>query len=106
MARGLRVRVRVRVLARSAGVCAATCTMALAIAATPALAHGHGPARFYVGAARIDVTPTPAQLAEGFYNGGYGIGPVHAATSVVRDIYFRVIAIRDRNGHQAGIGAL
>jgi hypothetical protein len=81
-------------------------TAASALAAAPAMAHGHRPARFYVGAAKIDVTPTPAQLAEGFYNGGYGIGPQHQATSVSRDIYFRVIAIRDRDGNQVVIGAI
>ena len=68
-----------------------------------ALAASGSPARFYVGAAKQDVTP--ANLA-GFYLGGYGIGPVHKATSVLRHIYFRVIAIRDRAGHQAVIGAL
>jgi hypothetical protein len=63
---------------------------------------GHG-AVFYVGAAKADVTPT---TLTGFYLGGYGIGPVHLAKSVLRDIYFRVIAIRDKDGHQMVIGAL
>jgi hypothetical protein len=58
---------------------------------------------FYVGAAKEDVTPTDLK---GFYLGGYGIGPVHQAQSVLRHIYFRVIAVRDRNGNQAVIGAL
>jgi hypothetical protein len=60
-------------------------------------------ALFYVGAAKEDVTPS--SLAN-FYLGGYGIGPVHEATSVLRHIYFRVIAFRDRHGNQAVIGAL
>ena len=60
-------------------------------------------ALFYVGAAKEDVTP--ADLSN-FYLGGYGIGPVHEATSVLRHIFFRVIAIRDRSGNQVVIGAL
>jgi hypothetical protein len=65
--------------------------------------HVHPGATFFVGAAKANVTP--ATLA-GFYLGGYGIGPVHQAKSILRDIYFRVVAIRDRDGHQAVIGAL
>jgi hypothetical protein len=84
---------------------------ALAGSAAPALARGAAPARspaiFDVGAAKANVTPSAATLATGqFYNGGYGIGPVHPAHYVVRPIYFRVIAIRDRNGNQAVIGAI
>ena len=60
-------------------------------------------AQFYVGAAKADVTPS--SLAN-FYLGGYGIGPVHPAHSVLRHIYFRVIAIRDKTGQQVVIGAL
>jgi hypothetical protein len=60
-------------------------------------------ATFFVGAAKADVTP---QTLTGFYLGGYGIGPVHQAKSVLRDIYFRAIAIRDKSGHQVVIGAL
>ena len=58
---------------------------------------------YEVGAAKIDVTP--ASLTD-FYLGGYGIGPVHKATAVLRHIYFRVIAIRDRSGSQVVIGAI
>jgi hypothetical protein len=82
------------------------CAMA---AAPPAQARavqaraGHPGALFYVGAAKEDVTPTDLK---GFYLGGYGIGPVHEATSVLRHIYFRVIAIRDRHGNQVVIGSL
>ena len=71
--------------------------------AAPALARPRPPAKFYVGAARADVTPSSLQ---NFYLGGYGIGPVHEATGVLRHIFFRVIAIRDRSGNQAVIGAL
>jgi hypothetical protein len=79
-------------------VCLALC------AAAPASAKAtHGGAVFHVGAAKEDVTPT--SLAN-FYLGGYGIGPVHEATSVLRHIYFRVIAIRDAHGNQVVIGAL
>ena len=62
-----------------------------------------GAATFYVGAAKADVTPP---TCTNFYLGGYGIGPVHEATGVLRHIYFRVIAIRDRDGNQAVIGAI
>jgi hypothetical protein len=74
------------------------------LAATPALADA--PATFCVGAAKEDVTPSPQQLQEGFYNGGYGIGPQHQAKSVIRDIYFRVIAVGrpDASGSCAGGG--
>ena len=60
-------------------------------------------ATYEVGAAREDITPT--SLLD-FYLGGYGIGPVHEATAVLRPIYTRVIAIRDRHGNQAIIGAI
>jgi hypothetical protein len=60
-------------------------------------------ATFDVGAAKADVTPT---TLAGFYLGGYGIGPVHRATAVLRHIYFRVIAIRGAGGGQVVIGAL
>src|SRR5664279_690433 len=60
-------------------------------------------ARFAVGAARADITPS--SLA-GIYLGGYGIGPVHPAQGVLRHIYVRVIAIRDRAGRQIVIGAI
>ncbi len=88
---------RVRVVVALAGVICG-------IAATPALASA--PARFCVGAAREDVTPTQQQLQEGFYNGGYGIGPTHQAKSVIRHIYFRVIAIGNCRGQQDVIGAI
>lgn len=74
----------------------------LAPAASQARASRPG-AVFHVGAAKEDVTPTDLTS---FYLGGYGIGPVHKATSVLRHIYFRVIAVRDRNGNQVVIGAL
>jgi hypothetical protein len=95
---------------RAALVCVAGC-MALVGGAAPALARGQTPAprpaTFYVGAAKADVTPSAATLASGqFYNGGYGIGPVHPAKYVVRPIYFRVIAIGDGHGHQAVVGAI
>jgi hypothetical protein len=93
-------------VARAALVCAAVCA-AFAGSAAQALArpaaHAPKPATFYVGAAKADVTPSDLT---NFYLGGYGIGPVHEAKSVLRHIYFRVIAIRDRHGHQAVIGAL
>jgi hypothetical protein len=90
---------------------AAVTAVAVAGSATPALAakhakraHSHArPATFYVGAAKADVTPTSLQ---NFYLGGYGIGPVHKATGILRHIYFRVIAIRGRSGQQAVIGTL
>jgi len=71
----------------------------------PALARARAPkpATFEVGAAKADVTPSSFAR---FYLGGYGIGPVHQATGVLRHIYFRVIAIRDSRGHQVVIGAL
>ncbi|HET9720489.1 MAG TPA: hypothetical protein VFP55_10455 [Solirubrobacteraceae bacterium] len=73
----------------------------LVLTGAPALARG--PARFEVGAYRADVTPS--SLTD-FYLGGYGIGPMHPATGVLRPIYFRVIAIRGRDGQQVVIGAL
>src|SRR5437588_6347386 len=82
--------------------CLALCAAVAAPAASSAKA-SHRPGVFYVGAAKEDVTPSDLT---NFYLGGYGIGPVHEAKSVLRDIYFRVIAIRDRHGHQAVIGAL
>jgi hypothetical protein len=86
--------------------CAACCA-ALTGSAGAALARGHhkapSPATFEVGAAKADVTPS--SLAN-FYLGGYGIGPVHEATGVLRHIYFRVIAIRDKHGNQAVIGTI
>jgi hypothetical protein len=91
-----------RRLARAVLVCAAVCAVVVG-GAGPAGARAPKPATFYVGAARADVTPTNLG---GFYLGGYGIGPVHQAKSVLRHIYFRVIAIRDRHGNQAVIGAL
>ncbi|HZU60423.1 MAG TPA: hypothetical protein VE983_05625, partial [Solirubrobacteraceae bacterium] len=78
-------------------------SLALASQQAAARSHRQDAAVYYVGAAREDVTPS--SLAD-FYLGGYGIGPVHEATSVLRHIYFRVIAIRDSRGHQAVIGAL
>ena len=81
-------------------------TLLCAVAAVPA-AQARAAQRpgglFYVGAAKEDVTPTDLT---GFYLGGYGIGPVHKAQSVLRHIYFRVIAVRDRTGNQVVIGTL
>ena len=52
------------------------------------------PARYCVGAAKVDITPTAAMIASGtFYLGGYGIGPVHPAHGVLRPLYARSIAI-------------
>ncbi|MHB8439057.1 MAG: hypothetical protein ACYDD4_07830 [Acidimicrobiales bacterium] len=49
---------------------------------------------YCVGAAKADITPTAAMISAGnFYLGGYGIGPVHPAGSVLRPIYSRAIAI-------------
>ncbi|HUY63687.1 MAG TPA: hypothetical protein VMV14_04140 [Acidimicrobiales bacterium] len=51
------------------------------------------PSTYCVGAAKADITPTADMIATGhFYLGGYGIGPVHPAGSVLRDIYSRAIA--------------
>src|SRR5437588_12553490 len=82
--------------------CLALCA-AVAAPAASAAKPSHRGGVFYVGAAKEDVTPSNLT---NFYLGGYGIGPVHEAKSVLRDIYFRVIAIRDRHGHQAVIGSL
>ena len=62
-----------------------------------------GAARFYVAAAKADITPTDLT---GVYLGGYGIGPVHPAQGVLRHIYARVLAVRDRDGNQVVIGAI
>lgn len=78
------------------------CLMVAALGPASAMARDR-PARFEVGAYRANVTPSNLT---GFYLGGYGIGPVHEAKSVLRPIYFRVIAIRGRGGQQAVIGAL
>lgn len=52
------------------------------------------PALYCVGAAKVDITPTPTMIASGsLYLGGYGIGPVHPAHGVLRQIYSRSIAI-------------
>src|SRR5437588_1522672 len=84
----------------------------ICLAASPAAARTRGPqsgslpagaGRYEVGAARADITP--ASLTN-FYLGGYGIGPMHQATGVLRHIYARAIAIRDRAGHQAVIAAI
>ncbi|MHB8340437.1 MAG: hypothetical protein ACYDB7_04600 [Mycobacteriales bacterium] len=58
-------------------------------------AHGrHGASTapvFYVGAAQRSITPT--SLA-GMYLGGYGIGPMHPASGILRPIYVHAMAIR------------
>jgi hypothetical protein len=84
-------------------ICLALCVGLGAPAAAAAKASSQRPGLFYVGAAKEDVTPTDLT---NFYLGGYGIGPVHEATSILRHIYFRAIAIRDRQGNQVVIGAL
>ena len=86
----------------------ASLLIAILLVATPAAAAAHRAtsrpgATLFVGAAKADVTPSSL---EGFYLGGYGLGPVHLAKSVLRHIYFRVIAVRDRAGNQVVIGAL
>ena len=86
---------------RRTGVGVATAILALGIAAGPAGARS--PAKFCVGAAKEDVTPSDLT---NFFNGGYGIGPQHPAQSVIRRIYFRVIAVGDCRGHQDVIGAI
>ncbi|MHB2024937.1 MAG: PKD domain-containing protein, partial [Mycobacteriales bacterium] len=60
-------------------------------------------ASYWVGAAKESITPSDLT---NFYLGGYGIGPVHPATGVLRPIYARAIAIRDRAGHQVVIAAI
>lgn len=60
-------------------------------------------ARFAVGAAKADITP---KSLTGVYLGGYGIGPVHPATAVLRHIFARVIAVRDHAGRQVVIGSV
>jgi Neutral/alkaline non-lysosomal ceramidase, N-terminal len=78
-----------------------SCVLGLALAA-PAVASAR-PARYEVGAAKADITPTDLN---GVYLGGYGIGPVHPAGGVLRHIYARAIAIRDGSGRQVVIAAL
>src|SRR5207302_8327356 len=85
---------------------AGAATLALpsgALAASHAGRRRGEPARYWVGAAKADITPS--SLAN-FYLGGYGIGPSHLATGVLRHIYVRAIAIRDRHGSQAVVAAL
>jgi hypothetical protein len=65
-------------------------------AARPAIAapSGRVPAKppvFEVGAAQESITPTSLV---GLYLGGYGIGPMHPAKSVLRPIYAHAMAIR------------
>jgi hypothetical protein len=91
-----------RRVVRRALLCAAV-SAALAGSAAPAAATGPRPATFLVGAAKADVTPSDLTS---FFLGGYGIGPVHEAKSVLRHVYFRAIAIGDRHGHQVVIGTL
>jgi hypothetical protein len=78
----------------------ALCTL-LAGATLPLGATGHAlaggspaqPATFYVGASAADITPTDLS---GIYLGGYGVGPMHPATGVLRHTYARAIAIGDQ----------
>jgi hypothetical protein len=92
-----------RARGRFGAACVALCACVLPAICGPAWARSPSSARFYVGAAKADVTPS---TLDHFYLGGYGIGPVHEAKAVLRHIYFRAIAIRDRRGHQVVIGAL
>lgn len=92
-------------IGRGRGRLAALLTVSLLVA-LPGVAGAEIPrwaGHFAVGAAKEDITP--ANL-KGVYLGGYGIGPVHPAQGVLRHIYVRVIAIRDRDGNQAVIGAI
>jgi hypothetical protein len=73
---------------------------ALALAA-PASARTHP--GFEVGAAKASITPTDFT---NFYLGGYGIGPSHLAQGVLRPVYARAIAVRDRSGNQVVMAAL
>ena len=95
-----------RGLAAMAAVAAAA--MLAMPASAPAVARHRAtrdplPVDYSVGAAKADITPS--SLAN-FYLGGYGIGPSHLATGVLRHIYVRAIAIRDRHGSQAVVAAL
>src|SRR5579884_853122 len=66
------------------------------------------PSAYCVGAAKVDITPPPAMVASGtFYLGGYGIGPAHAATGVLRPLYSRaiVIGVPDAGGNCPGPAA-
>ena len=95
-----------RLAGRTASFLGAALAAALFLAGSAA-AHtsGAGPraATFYVGAAKANVTPSDLT---NFYLGGYGIGPSHLATGVLRPIYFRVLAVRDRQGNQVVMGSL
>jgi hypothetical protein len=71
--------------------------------AVPGGAAAAARARFFVGAAKADITPTSFKS---FYLGGYGIGPVHPATGVLRHIYARAIAIRGGDGQTVVIGTI
>ncbi|MHB1785988.1 MAG: hypothetical protein ACYCS7_07535 [Acidimicrobiales bacterium] len=75
-------------------VLASTAVMFVAPGGSDAGATTPSPALYCVGAAKADITPSAALIASGaFYLGGYGIGPVHPARSVLRNIYARAIAI-------------
>ena len=84
-------------------VVSGACAPGIASARSHARGHARSAAPYYVGAAKADVTPTSLKS---FYLGGYGIGPSHLATGVLRHIYARAIAIRDRRGSQAVIVTL
>lgn len=87
-------------------VVALVAALGLLTAALPAAAHPKRtgrPASYFVGAARASITPTNLT---NFYLGGYGIGPGHEATGVLRPIYARAIAVRDAAGRQVVIATL
>ena len=58
---------------------------------------------YAVGAAKRSITP---RSLKHLYLGGYGIGPVHLAKSVLRPIYARALAVRDPAGQQVVITTL
>ncbi len=69
----MRVGVLIGRPARVGAALIAVLAASAAVGASPAMARSA--ARFYVGAAKVDVTPTLPNSRKGFYNGGYGIGP-------------------------------
>ena len=89
--------------ARTGRLLAATLALAVGLTGVAGASHRAGALPFAVGADREDITPTDLH---GFYLGGYGIGPVHQAQGVLRPIYVRVVAVRDRAGNQAVIGSI
>lgn len=72
-------------------------------AADPGSARGRSARIFDVGAAKVSLTP---RSLRGIYLGGYGIGPMHPATGVLRPIYARALAVRDDRGRQVVVTSL